>query len=102
MNGIMNKNQLTVVKEDEFDKPLFQKLDSIIDDCYRHCHNKLFHTFEYNCVYDIQLTNIINNEVFNITISDKSMKLYELNKKITVARQNGFIINQINKVTLNI
>ena len=29
------------------------------------------------------------------------MNLYELNKKLTVARQNGFIFNQINKLTLN-
>ena len=29
------------------------------------------------------------------------MNLYQLNKKITVARQNGFIFNQINKLTIN-
>ena len=36
----------------------------------------------------------------NLTISVKSMHLYELNKKLTVARQNGYIINQINKLTV--
>ena len=46
MNGIMNKNQLTVVKEYDFDKPLIQKIESIIDNYYRDCHNKYFHTFE--------------------------------------------------------
>ena len=34
-----------------------------------------------------------------MTISGKSMNLYELNKKLTVARQNGFMFNQINKLT---
>ena len=29
------------------------------------------------------------------------MNLYELNKKLTVARENGFIFNQINKLTIN-
>ena len=34
-----------------------------------------------------------------MTISGKSMNLYELNKKLTVARQIGFLLNQINKLT---
>ena len=29
------------------------------------------------------------------------MNLYELNKKLTVARQNGFMFNQINELTKN-
>ena len=91
----MNKNQLTIVKEYIFDNPLIHKIDSIIDNCYRDCHNKYFHTFEYDCTYDIKLTNTINNEIINITISDKSMGLYELNKKLTLARQRGDIFNQI-------
>ena len=81
----MNENQLTIVKEYEFDKPLIQKIDSIIDNCYRDCHKKYFHTFEYKCEYDIKLTNITNNGIINITISDKSMGLFELNKKLAVA-----------------
>ena len=32
----------------------------------------------------------------------KSVNLYELNKKLTVARQNGFISDQINKLTIKI
>ena len=31
MDNIVNENQLTIVKEIEFDKPLIQKVDSIID-----------------------------------------------------------------------
>ena len=30
------------------------------------------------------------------------MGLFELNKKLAVARQNGFIFNQINKLTIKI
>ena len=33
MNGLMNDNQLTVVKEYEFENPLIQNIDSIIDKC---------------------------------------------------------------------
>ena len=40
MDGIMNKNQLTIVKEYEFDNPLIHKIDSIIDNSIRDCHNK--------------------------------------------------------------
>ena len=39
MNGITNENQLTIVKEYEFDNPLFQKIDSLIDNSIRECHN---------------------------------------------------------------
>ena len=92
MNGITNEN--VIVKEYEFDKPLIQKIDSIIDDFFRDCHHKCFHTFDHICEYDIQLTNITNNEIDNFTIPAKIMAPYELNKKLTVARQNGFIFNQ--------
>ena len=30
------------------------------------------------------------------------MSSYELNKKLTVARENGFLFNQINKLTIKI
>ena len=94
----MNENQLTIVKEYEFDKPLIQKIDSILDNCYRDRHDNYFHTFKYDCLYDFNLTNITNNGIFNLTISDKSLGLYDLNKKLTVARQKGFIFHQINKL----
>ena len=78
------------------------KIDSIIDNCYRDCHNKYFHTFTYSCIYDIKLKNITNNEIFNITISDESMNLFELNKKLTLARRRGFRFLQINKLTIKL
>ena len=97
MNGIMNKNRLTVVKEYEFKNPLIQNIDSIIDKCYRDCHNNYYHTFEYKCVYDLNFTNDIN-----FTISDKNLGMYELNKKLTLARQIGFKLDQINNFTIKI
>ena len=102
MNGIMNKNQLTIVKEYEFDKPLIQKIDSLIDNSIRDCHHKYFHTFDHICEYNLNFTNITNNELVNFTISEKSTGMYELNKKLAIARGNGFIINQINKLTMKI
>ena len=48
MNGITNKNQLTIVKEYEFSKPPIHKIDSIVDKCYRDCPNKLFHILKIN------------------------------------------------------
>ena len=100
MNGILDEN--VIVKEYEIDNPLFQKIDSLIDNSIRDCHNKYFHTFDHICEYDIQLTNITNNESVSFTISEKSMCMYELNKKLTIARENGFIFNQINKLTIKI
>ena len=92
----MNENQLIIVKEYEFDKPPFQKIDSLIDNSIRDCHNKYFYTFDHICENDPNFTNIVNNETANFTISDKSMGMYELNKKLTVARKNSSIFNQIN------
>ena len=37
-----------------------------------------------------------------MTISGKSMNLYELNKKLKVARPNGFTFNQENKLTIKL
>ena len=73
MNGIMNQNQLTVVKEYEIDNPRIQNIDSIIDNCYRDCYKKYYHTFKYECIYNLNFTNITNNETVNFTISDENM-----------------------------
>ena len=102
MDGIMNENQLTVVKEYNFDNPLIQKIDSIIDKSIRDCHNKYFHTFDHICEYDLNFTNITNNETINFTISDKCMGMFELNKKLAIAREHGFKFNQMNKLTIKI
>ena len=102
MDGIMNENQLTLVKECEFNNLLIQKIDSLIDSSIRVYHNKNFHTFNHICEYDINFTSIGNNETVNFTIFDKRMGLFEIFKKITVARGNGFKFNQINKLTIKI
>ena len=100
MIGLMDESQLTIVKEYEFDNPTITKIDSIIDNSIRDCHNKYFHTFDHICEYDLNFTNTTNNETVTFKISDKSMGLYELNKKISIARENGFKFNQINKLTI--
>ena len=100
MNDILNEN--VIVKEYKFDNPLIQKIDSLINNSIRDCHNKYFHTFDHICEYVIQLTNITNNESVNFTKSEKSMGMYELNKKLTTARENGYTFNQINKLTIKV
>ena len=97
MDGMMNETQLTIVEEYEIHKPLIQKIDYLIDECIIDCHINYFHTFDHVCEYDLNFTNIGNNETANFTISDKSMGLYDLNKKLTVARGNGFVFSRINK-----
>ena len=83
MLPINERKRVIGCKKYKFDNPLFHKIDSIINGCYRVCHNKYFHTFKYVCIYDITLTNITNNEIINITISDESMNLFELEKTNT-------------------
>ena len=95
----MNENELYVVKEYKFDKPLITQVDSIIHKCFKDCHNNYFHNFKYKCIYDIQLKNITRNEIINLTVSYKSMHLYEINKKLIVARERGFRFLHINKLT---
>ena len=102
MDGIMNKNQLTIVKEYKFDKPLIQKIDSLIDNSIRDCHHKYFHIFDHVCEYDFNFTNITINETVNFTISDKCIGMYELNKELAITREKGFNFNQTNKLTKKI
>ena len=95
MNGKTNENVLVEVYE--FKRALIQVIDSEIDDCIRDCHHKYFHTFDHICEYDLNFTNIGNNETANFTNSDRSMASYELNRKLNFARGNGFIFNQFTK-----
>ena len=90
----MNENQLNIVKEYEFNNPLIQRIDFLIDKSTRVCHNKYFHAFDYICENDLNYTNITNNESVNFTISHKNMGLYGLNEKLTIARERGFLFNQ--------
>ena len=98
----MNEIQLAIVKKYEFIKPVVHKTDSIIDKSYRDCHNKNYHSIGYESEYDNQLTKIRSDEMVSLTIADKSMSFYEINKKLTVARQRSYIFNQILKLTMKI
>ena len=102
MNALINENELKLVKEYKIDNPLIQNINSIISKCYRDCHNKYFHTFDFICEYNLNFTNITNNESVNFTISDKNMGMYELNQKLSISRKRGFKFNQINKLTIKI
>ena len=102
MNGMTNENQLTIVEKYEIIKPLIRKIDSIIDECYEECHMNCFHIFKYICIYYIKFTNLGNIEVTNLTISDKNMGSYELNKTLKISRQRGLVFNQINNLTIKI
>ena len=82
-------------KEYESNNTPIHKMDSLIDNSKRDCHNKYFHTFDHICEYNLSFTNTSNSETVNFTISDKNMGSYELNKKLTVAPERGFIFNQI-------
>ena len=96
----MKENVL--VKEYELNNPLIQKIDSLIYNSIRGCHNKYFHRFDHICEYDLNFTSNGNNEVVIFTICDESMGLYQLNKKQTIAHGNGFTFIQINKLTIKI
>ena len=106
MDGIIDENELTVIKEFEFDKIDINEIDYILDDVIKDCRNKYFHTFKYKLVYDLKFIKISNHEEVNFLITHKSLEfkteIYGLSKKIKNARENGFIFNQINKLTINI
>ena len=86
----MNEN--VIVKEYNFVNPLIQKIDSLIANSIRDCHNKYFHTFDHICEYDLNFTNITNNEIVNFTISDKCMGMFEVNKKISYCTRKRLYI----------
>ena len=97
----MNEKEIYGVKDYKFDSPLITKIYLSVDNYFRGCHINFFHEFKYDCIYDIKLTNITNKEIIELTIADKSMNLYELNKKPKIARRNSFIFSRINKLTIN-
>ena len=66
-------------------------MDFVLDSCFKNCHNKYFHKFKYECIYDIKFKNIANNGVINFAVNGKNMDLYDLNNKLKVAREKCFI-----------
>ena len=73
----MKENDIYVLKEYKFDNTINSEIDSLRDKCFRDCHNSYFHKSKCECIYDIKLTNITNNEINKLTISGKSMGLFE-------------------------
>ena len=71
MNALINENELKVVKKYNFDNALIQNINSIISECYRDCHHKYFHTFDFISEYNLNFTKTNNNELVNFTVSDK-------------------------------
>ena len=72
----------------------------ILNDTFKDCRNKNFHSFEYRGVHDIEITNMENNEEVVLTITIGYMKFYRLNKKIENALKNGFSFSEILKITI--
>ena len=96
----MNENGLYVVEEYKFDNSLITDIDSLIDSSFKDTHSNYCHKIRYECIYEIELKIITNNEIISLTISDKSMNLYDLSKKLKVTGQNAIIFHQINKLTI--
>ena len=92
----MTKRQLSIVKGyKNFDNLIITDTESILDKRFRNCPDK-FHKYIFECIYDIKLLNVTNNEIIILTISAKSIDLFELNEKLKLARQNGFIFDKKN------
>ena len=106
MNEIINENKLFAVKEYKFDRKDIPEIDYLLDDVNKDCRKKYFHTFKYKLVFDINFTNISNNEEVNLIVTHKSMEFktefYGLNRKIKNARRNNFIFNQINNFKIEV
>ena len=81
-------------------------MNYILNDSIKDCREKWFHSFEYECVYDIKLTNIGIHQEFISPITLEYMKFesqfYGLSKKIKNGRNNGFIFIEIVKLTITI
>ena len=64
---------------------------------------KYFHTFKNRGVYDIKIRNLTNFQKVFLNLSLDCLefisKYYGLHEKTKNARNNGFIFNQINKLT---
>ena len=55
----MNENHLTIDKKYEISKPLVHKIDSIIDNCFRDCHKKLFIHFNVDVYIILNLQILV-------------------------------------------
>ena len=95
----LNDNHISIVKKYEYINLDIQEIDYIFDKCIKDCYNKYFQPIRNICLYNIELTIISNNNIINLSISDKFLTMNELNKNLSIARQRGYIFNKINKLT---
>ena len=95
-----------VVKEYKFGEKDIHEIDYLLNDVIKDCRRNYFHIFEYKLVYNINFTNISNNEEVNLIITHKAKEFksefYGLNKKIKIAKRNDFVFNQINNFKIEI
>ena len=77
----MNENESYVVKEYKADNLLIADTDFITNSCFKNFHTIHFHNFKHECIYEIKLTNVTDNELNSLTISGKSMNFFDLKKK---------------------
>ena len=66
MNNLINENELKVVKIYEYDEININEIDSLFEKSYRDCCHKYFKDFKNICEYDLNFTNIANNEIVNL------------------------------------
>ena len=95
----MNGNELYVAKEYTFDNPPITVIGSIIENCFSDCLDNYFHEFKYEYICDIMFKIITNNEIIFLTVVDKNLDEDSLNKELEVVGQNGFIFDQVDKLS---
>ena len=87
-------------------KPQIDEVDYLLDKVIKGCEMKFFHTFKYRCVYDINVTNITNNEKVILIISHEYIefktKHYGVNKKVNKKKNSKFKIDEMFKITIKI
>ena len=96
----------TVVKDYNFIDPDIDEVNYILNDNIKDCRKKYFLSFEYRCVYDIEVKKFTNNEEVILTITHGYMELkfqfYGLSENFKNARHNAFIFNEIVILTIKI
>ena len=93
-----NDDEIKVVKIYEYYEININEICYLYTKSFKDCINNYFKKFKNICEYDL-IFAIDNNNV-NIKISGSCMLRYELNKKIDIARENGFEFNSIDKLTI--
>ena len=88
-----HKKYGTVVKEYEFIRPEVDIVNYILNDTFKGCKNKYFHSLEYKYVYDIEYISMENTEEVILKIFVGYVKFnsqfYETNEKIKNALKKG-------------